>query len=210
MIKNPFALIAQKANKSDIEKVYDASSGDLSTILPEGLSAIYIQSGTSITDFFSGKTITLSNNMRGYVTRNGNTIVGWISDYNLTHEYHIGAQNGTWNLITPVVLTSDIYKYTVLATANANQTYATQLGQLQSTYNNLTIDYKNRVVIKRGGRIYYQGNTDKGEFTCQYTTSALNVLTLNITDKTYKAFDGTNVTDYSSLNNNTALELALI
>lgn len=102
---NPFSVIAQK------EKVYNASSADLSTLLPEGVSAILISSGTSITDYYTSQTVTLSGNMRGYAVRNGNNIVGWVANYDLTSEYYIGCNlslHTTWDCIQKNALTSDL------------------------------------------------------------------------------------------------------
>lgn len=105
MIVNPFSVIAQK------EKVYNASSANLSTLLPEGVSAILISSGTSITDYYTSQTVTLSGNMRGYAVRNGNNIVGWVANYDLSSEYYIGCNlslHTTWDCIQKNALTSDI------------------------------------------------------------------------------------------------------
>lgn len=209
---NPFSLIGDKIDRKDIFAEYKGIMGDDIPSLDFNdytTNGWYENTGTNR----AGSANVPHAEDNGYllvVSKSRTVYQYWYSTYQSLGTMVRARKNGTWGSWDTVALTSDIYKYTVLATANANQTYSAQLGQLQSTYNNLSIDYKNRVVIKRGGRIYYQGNTDKGEFTCQYATSALNVLTLNITDKTYKAFDGTNVVDYSSINNNAALELTLI
>ena len=86
---------------SDIQKVYDASTADLDTLLPGGLSAIYIKSGTVIADYLKGTSVTMPNNMRGYAVKDGTTIIGYVSTFNLDTMYYIGCHttyNHYWNL----------------------------------------------------------------------------------------------------------------
>ena len=109
--------------------------------------------------------------------------------------------------------------YTVIATSTANATYATQIGEIKTAYDNLTLDQKRRAVIVQDGTgaIYRVTNTNDGYFAA-ILTSSLNLLdpmTINLSNsKLIMAEISTNsqitYSDISSATNSSTLTLAIM
>lgn len=109
--------------------------------------------------------------------------------------------------------------YTVITTSTANTSYASQLRELKTAYDNLTLEQKRRAVIVHDGSsvIFRVQNTTSGYFSA-ILTSALNVVypvVMNLTNSKYVSAEiattGTvTYSDSSSTTNSNTLTLAIM
>lgn len=103
-------------------------------------------------------------------------------------------------------------KYEVLGTANANQTFATQIGQLKAVFDTLTDEQKLHSALKRGDDLYYITQLSLGRYQQSRTgadTLLETVLVMN-DSKNYTCSitsGGTTFRDNSADTNTSSLEL---
>lgn len=100
---------------------------------------------------------------------------------------------------------------TLIATANANQTNATQLTQLQTAFAALSDDKKARAYIVNGTGIYKIDEISSGRFSRIYVqSSSITIIALSIGDATKRVAVSGNpwtFTDQSSSNDTNTMEL---
>ena len=107
---------------------------------------------------------------------------------------------------------TDALKHKILATANANQTWGTQIASLKSTYQALSNEEKKRCFLRNGndGIIFLNHYISLGLFTATWANNgSWGIYTLNMTDSRYSACTNGTVTDSSNVNNTLALNLMM-
>lgn len=123
------------------------------------------------------------------------------------NENNITASQVLYDSNTSVKAKIDSIKYTKIAESSANVTYATQLGELKTTFNTLTEAQKLTAKLKQGTLFYDCYNTN-GEFFATFPyNNVIRYRDLSLSNSKYQESSGSNWTDVSSMTASIVLEL---
>lgn len=204
-INGAFSAIDSYAGTNDAAVA--AAVSDASSAISQAAAAVNTANTANTT---AGNASTAANNAVG-VANTANAIAGTVdAKVGLLADLNTTDRTSIVNAINEVK--ADATGTTVIDTAASGQTYAQQLTQLYTAYQNLTVDQRNRSALITGdGKIFrHFGNTSYSESGCGSAAAHIRSMQLNASLFVGCEFSGGTWAINDNSSNTAAYDLSLV